>query len=426
MKFSTSLRSGSVRWAAPVILLLTALYYVVGEKAPLSSYYHYAPSIVAEPLQTLYALAYATAAALACWESGRLRSARIWALAPARSRYLIAANALAPVIVLSWLVLLLPPAISLARSATAPSIDSLRLPFAGMVLCIAHAILGFAVGCWIPRVIGTPIVAVADWVTVAFTRAVLPYWPRHVSGQFSSIGFGEMPDLVTVGVPILLAGGVAAGLMILWLPYGWRALRVVVAAAVAVGGVVGAQRTASGWSAAPPLTAGHVVMDCTGSAPRMCVPEFNARYLPRLQQDTAKALRTLRDAGATSAVPRLITDGYVDGRLQKHSTDAEWHMILTEPVQSGDAVYQIMIRSLHFRCEQVPARAAHSAWLWAAKKTGQEKQYLKRRQAEGRNPVAQKLEKRVQADVARILAEPRAEQAKWIKKTLNTCEAKTP
>lgn len=81
MKFSTSLRSGSVRWAAPVILLLTFLYYVVGETAPLSSYYHYAPSLVAEPLQTLYALAYAAAAGLACWESGRLRSARIWALA---------------------------------------------------------------------------------------------------------------------------------------------------------------------------------------------------------------------------------------------------------------------------------------------------------------------------------------------------------
>ncbi|MFJ4919473.1 hypothetical protein [Streptomyces sp. NPDC088725] len=426
MKFSTSLRSGSVRWAAPVILFLTGLYYVVGEKAPLASSYHYAPSIVAEPLQTLYALAYATAAALACWESGGLRNARILALAPARSRFRIAANTLAPVLVLSWAVLLIPAAISLARSATVPSLDSLRLPLAGMVLCVAHAILGFAVGCWIPRIIGTPIVAVADWVTVAFTRAVLPYWPRHVSGQFDSIGFGEVPDFVTIGVPILLAGGVAAGLMILWLPRGWLALRVMVAAVVAVGGVLGAQREASEWSATAPLTAGHVAMKCTGSAPRVCVPEFNARYLAQFQRDTANALHTLRGAGATSASPRLITDGYVDGRLQKSSTDAEWHMVLTGPLQSGDAVYQVMIRSLHFRCDQVPARSAHSAWLWAAKKTGQEKQYLKRRQAEGRDPVAQKLEKQVQADVALILAEQRAEQAEWIRHTLDTCEAKTP
>ncbi|CAL9561933.1 hypothetical protein SUDANB126_04656 [Streptomyces sp. enrichment culture] len=425
MKFTTSLRSGSVRWAAPVVLLLTLFYYMAGETAPLSSYYHYAPTIVAEPLTSLYALAYAVAAALACWESGRLRSARIWSLAPARSRYLIAANVLAPVILLSWLVLLAPPAISLVRSATMPSLDSLRLPLAAMVLCVAHAVLGFAVGCRVPRVIATPIVAVVDWVAVAFTSAVLPYWPRHVSGQFGSIGFGEVPSLVAAGVPVLLAGGVAAGLMILWLPYGWRALRVAVAAAVAVGGVFGAYRTAADWPATPPLTAGNVAMKCAGSAPRMCVPEFNARHLPQVQRDTAKALRVLRDAGATSAQPRLITDGYVDGRLQKPSTDTVWRMMLTRQVPRGDAVYQVVVQSLHFRCKQVDVRTAHSAWLWAAMRTGQEKAYQMRREQEGLDPTALQVEKQVRADVTRVLAQPQAEQTEWIRKTLDTCEAKT-
>ncbi|MGW3950547.1 hypothetical protein ACWEKM_06200 [Streptomyces sp. NPDC004752] len=329
-------------------------------------------------------------------------------------------------IALSWLVLLLPPAVSLARSATAPSLDSMRLPLAGMVLCVAHAVLGFAVGCWIPRVIATPILAVADWVTVAFTRAVQPYWPRHVSGQFGSIGFGEVPDLVTVGVPVLLAGGVAVGLMILWLPYGWRALRVMVAATVAVAGVLGAYRTSVGWPHTPPLTAGHVEMECAGSAPRMCVPEFNAPYLPRAQRDTAKALSALRDAGAISSSPRLITDSYVDGRVQKPSTDAVWRMILTQAVPSGDAAYQVVMRSLHFRCKNVSTRTAHSVWLWAAEKAGQEEQYLKRRKQERRDPVARKLEQLVRADVTRVLAEPRAEQAEWIRQALDSCEAKTP
>ncbi|MGW3626437.1 hypothetical protein [Streptomyces sp. NPDC000880] len=328
-------------------------------------------------------------------------------------------------IVLSWLVLLIPPTISLVRSATMPSLDSLRLPLAAMVLCVAHAVLGFSVGCWVPRVIATPILAVADWVTVAFTRAVLPYWPRHISGQFGTIGFGEVPSLVTAAVPVLLAGGMAAGLMILWLPYGWRALRVAVAAVVAVGGVLGAYRTAVDWSATPPLTAGHVAMKCAGSAPRMCVPEFNARYLPQVQRDTAKALRVLRDAGATSAQPRLITDSYADGRRQGPSTDTVWRMVLTRPVQSGDAVYQVVVRALHFRCEQVDAPTAHSAWLWGAVKTGQEKAYQKRREQEGLDPVAQELEKQVRADVTRVLAEPQAVQAEWIRRTLDTCEAKT-
>jgi predicted metal-dependent hydrolase len=99
-------------------------------------------------------------------------------------------------------------------------------------------------------------------------------------------------------------------------------------------------------------------------------------------------------------------------------------MELTGPVQSGDAVYQIMVRTLHFRCEQVPALSAHSAWLWGALKTGQEQAYRKRREQEGLDPLAQKLEKQVEATVTKVLAEPRADQAKWIRRTLDTCEAK--
>ncbi|MET8113615.1 hypothetical protein [Streptomyces prasinus] len=354
-----------------------------------------------------------------------MKSAHVWGLAPARSRYRIAANALAPVVVLSWLVILVPPAVSLARSGTLPTLDSLRLPLGAMLLCIAHAVLGFAVGCWIPRVIATPILAVVDWITVAFTRAVLPYWPRHVSGQFGSIGFGEVPDLVTVAAPLLLAGGMATGLLVLWLPYGAQAVRAVLAAVIAVGGVLGAYRTAADWPAAPPLTAGNVAMECTGSAPRMCVPEFNARYLPQAQRDTAKALDTLRDAGATSARPRLITDSYVDGRLQKPSTDSVWRMPLTGAVQSGDAVYRVVVKSLRFRCEQVDARTAHSVWLWGAIKTGQEKAYQKRREQEGLDPQAEKLEEQVRTDVTRMLAESRAEQTEWVKRSLDACEAKT-
>jgi hypothetical protein len=293
------------------------------------------------------------------------------------------------------------------------------------VLCLAHAVLGFTVGLWIPRVIATPILAVADWIAVAFTRAVLPYWPRHVSGQFGSVGFGEVPRFVTVAVPVLLAGSVAAGLMILWLPLRWRVLRVAVAVVVAVGGVLGACRTCAGWSATPPLSTGNVAMTCAGGAPRVCVPEFNARYLPQLQRDTAAALRALREAGAISAQPRLITDSYADGRDQKPSTDTAWRMVLTRPVRNGDAVYQIVVRALEFRCRQVEIVTARSVWLWGAVKTGQEPAYRKRRAEEAGDPLASKAEKQARADVARVLAEPRAAQAAWVRRSLETCGAKT-
>ena len=266
----------------------------------------------------------------------------------------------------------------------------------------------------------------ADWTAVAFTVSVLPYWPRHVSGQFLTFGFGEVPDIVTLAVPVLLAGGIAVGLMILWLPFGWRLLRVAVATAVAVGGVLGAYRTAADWSAAPPLAGGHVAMACEGSAPRMCVPEFNARYLPQVQRDTAHALSVLHAAGVATAQPRLITDSYVDGRRQKPSTAEVWRMMLTRPVPSGDAVYQVVVRALHFRCARVDTRTSHTVWLWGATKTGQEKAYNKRREHEIQQSAAQELERQVQVTVTRVLAEPQAEQSVWIRRTLDTCEAKRP
>jgi hypothetical protein len=83
-----------------------------------------------------------------------------------------------------------------------------------------------------------------------------------------------------------------------------------------------------------------------------------------------------------------------------------------------------MVRTLHFRCEKVDALSVHSAWLWGARKTGQEQAYQKRREQEGADPLAQKLEKQVEATVTQVLAEPRADQAKWIRQTLDTCEVK--
>lgn len=215
----------------------------------------------------LYALAYAASAALGVWESGRLRKAHIWESLPSRSRYRVAANVLFPVVLLSWLVLLLPPAVSLVRAGTAPSLGSLRLPVMGMLIVVAHAVVGFAIGSVLPRLIATPVVAVVDWVAVAFTRATQPYWIRHVSGQFADVGFGEMPRFVSVAAPVLLAGSVAAGLMLLWLPFGPRVLRAVLALGVAAAGVLGAQHLARDWPHTPPMATGQAPVDCTGVNP---------------------------------------------------------------------------------------------------------------------------------------------------------------
>lgn len=367
----------------------------------------------------LYALAYAVSAALGVWESGRLRKAHIWELLPSRSRYRVAANALLPVVILSWLVLLLPLTVSLVRSGTVPSLDSLRLPLMGMVISVAHAIVGFALGSVLPRLIATPVVAVADWIAVAFTRATQPYWLRHVSGQFSDISFGEVPRLVSVAAPVLLAGGIAIGLMLLWLPFGPRALRGVLALGVALAGVLGAQHIARDWPHTPPMATGLAAVDCTGVQPKVCMPQVGSGHLAQAQREASDVLRELRAAGVPGAAPTRIED-QLTGTASAGSGDRVWRMSLMSADQPHETGYQVMVRALKFRCAQVPVVQAHSVWLWAATRTGQVEAYQDRRRREAVTPQSRQIESEVGAQVRDVLGRTPAEQTRWIRSTLNS------
>lgn len=424
MKITTALRSSSVRWAGPAVLLMAALYYLTGETEPPSAYHHWAPSIVSAPLMVLYALAYAASAALSVWESGRLRKAHIWESLPSRSRYRVAANVLLPVVILSWLVLLLPPAVSLARSGTAPSLDSLRLPFMGMLIVVAHAIVGFALGSFLPRLIATPVVAVVDWIAIAFTRATQPYWLRHVSGQFSDIGFGEAPRFVSVVAPVLLAGGVAVGLLLLWAPFGPRVLRGVLALCVAVAGVLGAQHLARDWPHTPPMATGRAPVDCTGVHPRVCLPRVASGNLARTQREAADALRTLHAAGVPGAAPERIDDP-LNGPAEAGSGDQVWRLSLMSADRPHEAGYQVMVRALKFRCAQVPLVRARSVWLWGATRTGQVNMYQERRKREGVTPESRQIESQVSDQVSDVLGRSPAAQKAWIRSNLDSCAGST-
>ncbi|MFI8005727.1 hypothetical protein [Streptomyces sp. NPDC086010] len=321
---------------------------------------------------------------------------------------------------LSWLVLLLPPAVSLARAGTFPTLDSLRLPLMGLVICVAHAVVGFALGSFLPRLIATPVVAVVDWIAVAFTRAAQPYWLRHVSGQFSDIGFGEVPRLVSVLAPVLLAGGVAAGVLLLWLPFGPRVVRGVLAVGVAVSGVLGAQHIARDWPHTPPMAVGRAPVDCTGEKPRVCLPRVASGNLSRAQSEASEVLGVLRAAGVPGAAPARIEDPLV-GPATAGSGDRVWRMNLMSADRPHEAGYQVMVRALKFRCAQVPLVRARSVWLWAATRTDQVDMYQERRRREGLTPENKQVESLAGAEVRDVLDRSHAEQTRWIRTSLDSC-----
>ncbi|MFG1811197.1 hypothetical protein [Streptomyces sp. NPDC049040] len=418
MKLTTSLRSGSFFWAAPFVVLLTLVYYVAGESGPLSAYHGFAPALVAAPLMTLYSLAYATAAGLAAWESGRLVSGGIWALAPARSRFRVAANALLPVVLLAWLVVVLPAALSLGRTGTLPTMDSLRLPAMAFVLCLAHAVIGFSVGLRVHRVIAAPVVAVGIWVLVSFSRAVQPYWLRHVSGQFMDLSFGEVPAASSLIAPLLFGCGVAAGIAVLWLPIRIRALRAATALAVAAACTYGGFHIARNWDHDPPLLTGRAPMTCQGTAPEVCMPRGVAD-VGEVRQDAVSVVDSLHGKGAIG-IPALITDRLSDGRFPRPSTASTMRADLTTATEHGDVRYAVLTAAVHFPCAEVDLVNGHAALLWGATVTGQVTAYERRIGQEQQTPQMKEAETQVRKIVATVLARPDQEQGAWFRQTLRS------
>ncbi|MER6441923.1 hypothetical protein ABT275_37140 [Streptomyces sp. NPDC001185] len=417
MKFSTSWWSGCARWAFPALLLLTFYFYTAGESQSPSEFHGYAPSIVSSPLMSLYAISYAVAAALAAWESGRISSAGVWSLAPARSRFRIAANVLLPVLLITWGMLLVPAAVSLIRASTFPNAGSLRLPVMAVCLCVAHATIGFAIGLKVPRVVAVPLVAVVDFVVVSFTRSVDPYWLRHVSGQYTDLSFGDVPKFSSVVAPILFVGGLAVGLVILWIPIGSRLMRVVPALVITAAGAFGGYQITSSWGHDPALIEGQAPSICSGHNPRVCMPTASSTLLPETRKEAATALAALRVSGL-SVHPLVIRDRLGEGREYRRSTNSTWYVSLTSAAESHTVRYQVAMNAVKFPCTNVEIHQGHAAMLWVASVAGEGKQYSKRLSEDAFSPDEKDANKQVEDVVSHVLTLPAKEQLTWYKNTL--------
>ncbi|MFJ2648595.1 hypothetical protein ACIO1C_17900 [Streptomyces sp. NPDC087420] len=415
MKLSTSLRAGSVRWAAPGVILLTLFYYVSNGSTPPPESSGYAPALIASPLMSLYPLAYAVPAALATWESGRLKTTGVWALAPARSRYRVAANALLPVCLLAWTVVILPSVITLVQHTTLPTPSSLLLPAMAMFLCTAHAVIGFSVGLRTPHIITAPVMAVGVWVMVAFSQATEPLWVSNIFGQYTDLMFGEIPKLISLVPHLLFGGSIAAGIALMWLPVRRRAIRTSLACLVAVAGTYTACDMARPWGPNPPLLGGQAPVSCQGHAPQVCMPRAtSADELASVRQDVVSALAKLRAVGVTDP-PDRITDRLGDGRYSQPSTEKHWRLSLTSASGNRTVAYAVAVGAIRFPCAQVDQITGRAVLLWASTIVGAEKTYdrITASRSDPTDPTDR--EAKVRSIVREVRSEPTAQQTAWFR-----------
>ena len=371
MKLTTLFRSSPALWAAPVAVALPLLYYIGGPGHPPSDAYGFAPEITSYPLRFAYSFAYAVTSALAAWVSGTLRQAGIWQMNHARSRYRIAAQALLPVVTLAWLMLILPPMVALAVEGVWPTWDSVSALAVGMIVCVWHAVIGFTVGRWVPKVIAAPVLAVVTWVAVVFTVTVDSPWVRHVSGAFpEQLMFGEAPAWGALWPHVAFTGSVALALIVGWTPLRHQTLAAIAALAVAAAGVTSTYEAVKDYNYSPPLKTYAVTMKCghTGRT-KICMPEQTATTLPQAVNATRKVLAAFDEAGVLMS-PKAVIDTLPEGRFYIPSTASTWRVALTMATERHDAVFAVTIAATGMNCPKPDPLLRRVVIAWAAHVTG--------------------------------------------------------
>ncbi|MER5973918.1 hypothetical protein ABT112_30110 [Streptomyces sp. NPDC002055] len=406
MNFFTRLRVSSALRVLPFSLVLVVFYY--GKNGSSPGGVDYAPTLVSEALGTMYSFAYAVVSGLGVWEGGKLRQNGLWSVGAGRSRFHIAALTLVPAILLAWLMLLSPVVLLLCERRVLPDPGSLLPLGMAMLLCIAHASIGFGIGLRLPHLIAAPLMVVLVWIVVAFSWTVEPNWVRHLFGQYpTTLMFGERATVHSLMPHILLTGGIAASMWLLWLPLSRSSIRVTLACLAALGAVGGSWAMVHTWTFNPPLLTGAAPVECAGRSPRVCMPRVTASRLPEVRDQMTSVLDDFRAAGVTRR-PALISDTLNDGRFSVRSTARTWHVPLTVIADKGNSRYQFALSAVRFPCRRPDPFTGAVVQAWVARVTDEGAAYRK----------TTKPQQGVEAEVARVAAMSVPEQAKWFRNSL--------
>lgn len=441
MNLRARLRTTPAVWTAPIWVGIIVFYFF--HALHLEDPYEevisgplWGPQQVAQSLFYFYAFAYGITCGLAVWEGGRIKHDGVWNLAPARSRYRVAAHTLAPVIGAGWLVLALPVMMRLIETRLAPTPHALAPLLLGMGLVVAWAVIGCALGHITPRLISAPLSAVVVYYVIVATGRSEPVWLRHVSGApDTSLSFGEQYEGLTLVIPFLFTMSVAVALAAWWLPAA-RAVQQAVRATTGVAALVVmalCAQTASGWSHGDgPVSAGHAPASCTGTAPEVCLAETGGAVdrLGRVRSEIVDSVTELREAGVAVAMPERVSDSLLTGRHRKSPTRTEWWLPLSQQAgKRGPGMisvrYSVLLASVRFPCSfpgAIDGRRStdwivnhDAAMLWAASVIDADKPYLSWRRGEYggsfQNPREVLLKVEQRAYEARRL--PREKQADW-------------
>lgn len=426
MRIRTLIRSSSALPALPLALGLVVLYYVVNTAKQIDFWpYAYAPTLVEQPLEPMYALGCALVSGVAAWQGARLREAGVWRAGAYRRRWEIIGLALAPVVALGWLMLLAPVAMAFAERPTWPTLDSLPPLLLGMVLVCAHAVIGFSVGRWVPPLLAAPALMCLVFVGMAFPQSFTTMWPRHMVGDYeASLGFGETATADSMLAQLLPTAGLAVAVALLWVR-GWHPL-----VRAGIGLVLVAASTATSysivkdWNYNPSVNVAQVSEVCAGHSPRVCMPGQGRGDLPAVSAQVRETYAVLTEYGVVAKVPRTVRDDIVYGRFTPDAAPGTQLLPLSVAYRKHSVVDTVLARAPIFHCLATP-EADRSVHMWLARKLGRPVSYEKLLRSDPYYTRAEHAE--ITAAVDKVLRGSPAEQKAWFQRTVeNGCQQGAP
>lgn len=421
MRIPVSVRANSATWATPAVVGLLILYYKVQQPTGLSGYHGYAPAIISYGFESHYPVAYAVAACLGSWESGRLGRDGVWRSAPVRSRARIALNALVPVWVLAWLTLLLPAAVLLIRAGAAPSGSCLPLIAMVMLVSVAYSVIGFTASLAVTRFVTAPVLAVAVWYAVAASWSFSdPMWIRNVLGQYpTTLMFGELPTFSSLASHVLFVGGIALALGLLVLVRTRWPVRLGVALAVLTACTLSCYSVVAGWGATPPLLQGRAAVSCTGQRPQVCLPRATDGKADEISADYQAVSGDFARVNASVDVPQKIVDTLLAERYPKPSTSHAWYLALTGAKDQETRRFQMAHLAAVPHCANLDRAAEQQIDLWIGGVTRTKNAALRREQEEAFTSAQQSTLEQSARTVVSVEKMPAPDQDAWYVKVRN-------
>lgn len=239
-------------------------------------------------------------AGLAAWEARRLTIADVHGSAPVRSPLRIASDRLAPVLALGAASLALATAFVFARTGQLPAA---RFAAVWCAVVVSHVLAAYVFCRAVPNTLGVAGPVVLSWVVIAYPPAMSPDWLRHLTGggMHTCCAADSVVAPQAVFAPLLLGAGtaLAAGIAV---AAGRRLVALVAAAAVLGASLVAAVGVVQNVPATPAAPRAAAELHCEGTHPELCLWPEEEKHRTWLRTSLTGAYGALGEVGVDPPV----------------------------------------------------------------------------------------------------------------------------